>query len=109
MNQLPEAPSGEETLKHLEANVTGPLPEPAPSVGGRYGAAVGETLGNPASWVAPGGLIKTGVGNVASALLGETARKQFEGPKFETPAEIIGGAPHSCSHSRNRRVVQLCK
>lgn len=57
---------------------------------GRFGEAVGEGLGNPASYLGPGTLgLKLG-GSVLSSLGGEAGGQLAEDTKFEAPAKIIG-------------------
>lgn len=73
----------------IEKNVTGELPLPQ-GTPGKFGAAIGETLGNPASYLGPGGLLaKIGMG-AASAVGSEAAGELAEGTPYETPMRIAG-------------------
>jgi hypothetical protein len=54
-------PGQAESTRLIEQNVTGKLPS-----GGKWGTAIGESLGNPASYVGPGGLL----GKAAAAVIG---------------------------------------
>jgi hypothetical protein len=91
MGQEPaQIPSGTESTKQIEQNVTGEMHKPEGRAG-KFGAAVGEVLGNPVSYVGPGSAaLKVGAGTV-SALGSEGAGELFEGTKLETPARIAGG------------------
>ena len=78
--QAAEVPGPERSAQLVEQNVTGPLHKPE-TTAGRYGASIGETLGNPASWVGPGGpVIKT-----AANVLGGAGAQAGE--------ELTGGHP----------------
>lgn len=89
MGQPVDVPSAQDTTKILEQNVTGQLHEPQGRAG-KVGAAIGETIGNPASYVGPGGLgLKLG-GAALSGAGGEVARQTAEGTKYEIPAQIAG-------------------
>lgn len=55
MGQPITGPSGPEGTSLLEQNVTGNLPQPQ-GMAGRFGASIGESLGNPGSYIGPGGL-----------------------------------------------------
>lgn len=69
---------------------TGVFPEPQGRAG-KFGAAIGEGVGNPLSYVGPGGLpLKVGSA-VLSSVGGEGGRQAAEGTKFEKAASI-GGA-----------------
>jgi hypothetical protein len=57
---------------------------------GKVGAAVGGALGDPVSYLGPGGaLLKTGTA-VLGGIGGEVSRQAAEGTKFEIPAQIAG-------------------
>jgi hypothetical protein len=58
---------------------------------GKIGSAIGEGVGNPISWVGPGGAALKGVGAVLSSGGGEAARQTAEGTAFEKPAQLAGG------------------
>lgn len=86
MGQVPDAPDAAAMAGQLEKNVTGALPNE-----GRYGRAVGEAIGNPASYVGARGVV-SGVVNAARAGLGsEAGAHAAEGTGFETPAAVAGG------------------
>jgi hypothetical protein len=83
-------PGPAESTALVEQNVTGPMHQPE-GPAGKVGAAVGEALGDPGSYLGPGGLpskiaIAAGVG-AGSELLGQAA----EGTRMEIPARIAGG------------------
>jgi hypothetical protein len=85
-----EIPGPKQSTELIERNVTGNLPKPQGRAG-RFGEAVGEVLGNPASYVGPGSLaLKVGAGT-ASALGSEGAGQLTEGTPLETPARLVGG------------------
>jgi hypothetical protein len=48
-----EIPNAEQTVQHLEQNITGDLHKPEGRAG-KFGAAIGESVGNPASYIGPG-------------------------------------------------------
>lgn len=84
-----EIPSAHDTTGILERNVTGPMHQPEGRAG-KFGAAIGESIGNPTSYVGPGSLpLKIG-GAALSAIGGEGAGQATEGTKAETPARLIG-------------------
>ena len=82
-------PMGNEATAIVEKNVTGELPKPAGRAG-RFGAAIGEGLGNPATYVGPGGMALKLGGSVLSSAAGEAAAQGAEGTKYEEPARIAG-------------------
>lgn len=58
---------------------------------GQFGAAIGETLGNPLSYAGPGSLaLRVGAG-VAGAVGSEGAGQAAEGTNYEIPARLAGG------------------
>jgi hypothetical protein len=63
---------------------------------GKGGQAIGEGLGNPASWLGPGSAALKAGGAVLSSAAGEAAGQATEGTGWETPARIAaaltGGA-----------------
>lgn len=89
MGQPVDVPSGHDTTKILEKNITGALHEPQGRAG-KFGAAIGETVGNPASYVGPGGLALKLGGAALSGAGGEAGRQAAEGTKYEIPAQIAG-------------------
>lgn len=85
--EIPNAPA---TQKILEKNVTGETHVPEGRAG-KFGAAIGESLGNPISYLGPGGIpLKVG-GAILSSVGSEAAGQAAEGTKFETPARLAGG------------------
>jgi hypothetical protein len=90
MGQDPsQIPGTTESTGIIEKNVTGEMHKPE-GTAGKFGAAVGEVLGNPASYIGPGSLPAKVVTGTASALGGEAAGQLTAGSKFETPARIAG-------------------
>jgi hypothetical protein len=82
-------PPAEEFTKAAEKNITGELHKPEGRAG-RVGAAVGEGLGSPMTYMGPGSLpLKVG-GSVLSSAAGEAAAQGAEGTKYEIPARIAG-------------------
>lgn len=89
MGQPVDVPSANDTRGILEKNVTGDLPQPQGRAG-KYGESVGEFLGNPASYVGPGG-IPAKVGTAILGGLGSQAGTQAtEGTKAEPYGGIVG-------------------
>jgi hypothetical protein len=85
-----EVPGGEATAKAIEKNVTGDLPTP-----NRYGKAVGEAIGNPASYIGPGGLLAKVLTAAGGAVGGEAAGDVAEklapdAPKTQAAMRLIG-------------------
>lgn len=90
MGQEVDAPTPEQGMAITQQNITGPLHAPE-GRSGKFGSAIGEALGNPASYVAPG-TIPTKVGMAILGGLGSEAGGQLgEGTALETPLRI-GGA-----------------
>ncbi|WP_298279496.1 HYD1 signature containing ADP-ribosyltransferase family protein [uncultured Bradyrhizobium sp.] len=90
MGQDVDAPSPEQGMEILEKEVTGPMHRPEGRAG-KFGASVGEFVGNPASYLAPGSLpfkvgtaVLGGLGNEAGGQLGE-------GTRLEGPLRVAGG------------------
>jgi hypothetical protein len=83
-------PTPQETQRAVEENVTGATHRPEGDAG-KFGAAIGEALGNPSSYLGPGGLpLKAGTA-VLGAIGGEAGRQAAEGTPYETPAHLVGG------------------
>jgi hypothetical protein len=81
-----EVPGPEKSTELVEQHVTGALPRPE-GTAGRYGASVGETLGNPASWMGPGGpAVKTAANVLAGA--GAQAGEELTGSRA---GRFVGG------------------
>ncbi len=90
MGQDVDVPTPEQGTQILEKEVTGPLHRPEGRAG-KFGASVGEFLGNPASYLAPGGLLFK-VGTAALGGLGSEAGGQLgEGTPWEVPLRVAGG------------------
>lgn len=86
MGQPVDVPGPDVVAQQIEKNVTGPLPNE-----GRYGRAVGEALGNPGSYVGPGGLpLKVG-GAILSGLGGQ-AGEDTGLPGGQFVGSLAGGA-----------------
>lgn len=88
MGQEVDAPLPAEGLAIMEKNVTGPMHKPEGRAG-KYGEAIGETLGNPASYVGPGGLplkLATGVTSAAGGELGD----ELGGTKGRIAGALLG-------------------
>jgi hypothetical protein len=91
MGQEVDAPTAEQGLEILEKEVTGPMHRPEGRAG-KFGASVGEFLGNPASYLAPGSL-PFKVGTAVLGGLGSEAGGQLgEGTPLELPFRFAGGA-----------------
>lgn len=88
-------PTGDEeaAVAPTRAQATQTLQAQTPEPQGRYGKlgeAVGQGVGNPVSYLGPGGLgLKIG-GAVASSLASEGSRQAAEGTPYEKPAAIAG-------------------
>lgn len=65
------------------------LPKPQGRAG-QFGAAVGEGLGNPISYMGPGSAALKLGGSVLSSLGGEGGKQAAEGTGWETPAQLAG-------------------
>jgi len=85
-----DIPTPAQATDILEKNVTGDLHKPTTRAG-RFGETTGEFLGNPLSYVGPGGPITKGVMAVTGALGSEAGGQMFEGTNAEPYARIIGG------------------
>ncbi|WP_298243757.1 hypothetical protein [uncultured Bradyrhizobium sp.] len=91
MGQDVDAPTPEQGMQILEKEVTGPMYRPEGRAG-QFGASVGEFLGNPASYVAPGGVpLKVGAA-VLGGLGSEAGGQLGEGTPWEVPLRFAGGA-----------------
>lgn len=71
--------------------ITGPLHQPE-GTAGKFGATVGEFVGNPLSYIGPGGMASKAVGAVTGALGSEAAGQLTEGTALEGPARLAGAA-----------------
>jgi hypothetical protein len=92
-----QIPSGEESTKIVEKNVTGKMHEPE-GFPGRVGASVGSALGTPASYLLPGGPQAKGVLGAAESLLSKAGLAASSGAGGQvgeevagTPGRIVGG------------------
>jgi hypothetical protein len=91
MGQDVDAPTPQQGMQILEKEVTGPMYRPEGRAG-QFGASVGEFLGNPASYVAPGSVpLKVGAA-VLGGLGSEAGGQLGEGTPWEGPLRFVGGA-----------------
>lgn len=91
MGQDIDAPTPEQGMQILEKEVTGPMYRPEGRAG-QFGASVGEFLGNPASYMAPGSMpLKVGAA-VLGGLGSEAGGQLGEGTPWEGPLRFAGGA-----------------
>jgi hypothetical protein len=91
MGQEVDAPTPEQGMQIVEKEVTGPMHRPEGRAG-KFGASVGEFLGNPASYLVPGSL-PFKVGTAVLGGLGSEAGGQLgEGTPLEAPFRFAGGA-----------------
>jgi hypothetical protein len=79
-------PTPQEIRQALEENVTGATHRPEGNAG-KFGAAIGEALGTPTSYLGPGSLLASILGAVG----GEGGRQAAEDTKYETLAQLLGG------------------
>ncbi|RTM11571.1 MAG: hypothetical protein EKK33_21340 [Bradyrhizobiaceae bacterium] len=90
MGQDVDAPTPEQGMQILEKEVTGPMYRPEGRAG-QFGASVGEFLGNPASYMAAGGMpLKVGAA-VLGGLGSEAGGQLGEGTPWEGPLRFAGG------------------
>jgi len=89
MAQPVDVPSGDEAADLIEQNVTGPLPKPR-GPAGQFGETLGQFLGNPMSYLGPGGLGAKLIGTTAAALVSEAAGQLTKGSRAEPYARILG-------------------
>lgn len=74
MGQPVDVPSGEQGTQLLEQNVIGNLPQPQ-GMAGRFGAAIGEGLTTPTTYIGPGSLpLKLG-GSILSSITGQAGEE----------------------------------
>lgn len=86
MGQDVDAPAPEQGAEILEKEVTGPMHRPEGRAG-KFGASVGEFLGNPASYLLPGS-VPFKVGTAVLGGLGSEAGGQLgEGTPLEVPSD----------------------
>ncbi len=90
MQQPVDVPSADSATDILEQNVTGPLPRPQ-GTAGQYGATVGGFLGNPGSYLFPGG-IGAKLATAVTGALGSEAAGQLTKGTWAEPFARIGGA-----------------
>jgi Inorganic Pyrophosphatase len=86
--EVEEAPTAAESMQGLES-VTGSLHRPE-GTAGQFGQTVGEFLGNPLSYVGPGGAISKILTAGTSALGSEALGQAVRGTSLETPARVAG-------------------
>jgi hypothetical protein len=95
MQQPVNVPSGDAAMGIVEQNLTGPLPKPQ-GVAGQFGETLGEFLGNPASYVGPGGLwanlFKTSAAALASETAGQVTKNTWAEPIARFAAAVLGDA-----------------
>jgi len=90
MGQDVDAPTPQQGMQILEKEVTGPMHKPEGRAG-QFGASIGEFLGNPASYVAPGSVpLKVGAA-VLGGLGSEAGGQLAEGTPLEVPFRFAGG------------------
>lgn len=81
-------PTSDKIQKSIEG-VTGEFYKPK-TTAGEYSQSIGEALGNPLSYVGPGGAaLKTG-GAVLSAVGGETGKQLTKGTEYEGAGQLAG-------------------
>lgn len=84
-----EATYGSKDIQKAVEGYTGEFYKPQ-TTAGKYAEAVGESVGNPASYIGPGGLLlKAGLATTAG-LGGEAARSAAEGTGGEGAAQVAG-------------------
>lgn len=89
MGQPIDVPGAAETSQILQSNVTGQLPQPQ-GMAGRFGQSVGEYLGNPASYIGPGGAALK-VGGAILGGLGSQAGEEIGGTPGRIAGSVAGG------------------
>jgi len=90
MQQPVDVPSGDEATDIIERNITGPLPKPQ-GPAGQVGKTIGEFLGNPMSYIGPGGLAAKVLQAIVGGLGSEVAGQLTQGTWAEPLARIGGG------------------
>lgn len=83
------APTSAAIQNKVEA-VTGKLPEPQ-TTAGKYASSAGQFVGNPLSYLGPGGVIPKVASAVTGGLGSEAGRQAAEGTKYEDIASLAGG------------------
>lgn len=81
-------PTGQQGMDEIE-KATGPMYKPQGRAG-RVGEAIGEGLGNPTSYIGPGGLPLKIAGSVLSSAGGELGGQAAEGTGYEGAARLAG-------------------
>lgn len=87
--QAGAVPGPEQATGIAEQTMTGPLHRPE-TPAGRYGETVGEFVGNPASYVGPGGMLAKAVTAATGGAGSEFAGQAAEGSRLEPLARFIG-------------------
>ena len=83
-------PSGDEVMKMLQPHLPYGFGHQPQTAGGRYGAAAGEALGNPSTYMGgPGGFLRGAASGVAGALGAEAGSDLTKG---SLAGRLIGGA-----------------
>jgi hypothetical protein len=99
-------PGQEESMGIVEKNVTGKMHEPE-TTAGRYGASIGEAIGNPASYVGPGGL-PLKIGSAALSGAGAQAGEELTGSGVgRLIGGVAGGIPGSVAATGSPRVPNI--
>lgn len=91
--QTAAMPTREQSQKIMEEHVTGPLYKPQTAAGRIVSAGV-ENLGNPVTYIGPGGLLLKMGGGFASGAASEAAGEATKGTEYEGPARLaaaLGG------------------
>jgi hypothetical protein len=99
-------PGQEESMGIVEKNVTGKMHEPE-TTAGRYGASIGEAVGNPASYVGPGGL-PLKIGSAALSGAGAQAGEELTGSGVgRLIGGVAGGLPGAAAAAQSPRVPNI--
>lgn len=83
-------PDTEQAIKGIEKDVTGPLYEPQTKLGKVVGAGT-RFASNPASYVAPGGVLGNATNAFISGVGSESLGQAAQGTRLETPLRLLGG------------------
>lgn len=105
MGQPVDVPNAPETTSILEKNVTGQLPQPQ-GMPGRFGAAIGESLGNPASYVGPGSL-PLKIGGALLGGIGGQAGEETGIPGARLVGSLVGGVAAAKALGPKQAVAEI--
>ena len=86
---LSSAPSSSDIQNRVEG-VTGEFYKPK-TTAGKYAETTGEFLGNPATYLGPGGVLAKGATAIGAGLGSEAAGQLAKGSKYEPLIRVIGG------------------